>query len=211
MMVDGSKKESIIEYWNTESNLRHDIALGLAGSLYHTKIPEILAFDLIYYIAKVTNDEELDDRLNCVRDTYKNGRVGGTIIGRAKLLAALDGNNEIIARILQGFDTLGYKITKASVIFKGSNSARKYFGSVDDLEGREGGPDTGEGLGGGRGSKADKAIGICMPSIQNLFVDKFDVAFATVEIDEHLETIGVRRSKFKLWVRKSFYDSREKP
>ena len=89
VMVNGSKKESIIDYYNTETGLRHDIALGLAGTLWHTGgIPEYVAYDLAYYIAKVTNDEELEDRLRCVTDTWANGKTEGfEIAGKNKLLA----------------------------------------------------------------------------------------------------------------------------
>ena len=68
---------------------------------------------------------ELEDRLRCVTDSYRNGKVGNDITGKNKLLAALDGNNEIIARILQGFVTLGYTITRSNVTFKGSPAANK--------------------------------------------------------------------------------------
>ena len=83
---------------------------------------------------KVTKDEELEDRLRCVRDTYKNGRAGNEIEGFTKLLPALDGNKEILQKIYEGLETLGYKITRVQVTLKGYAQAKKYFGSVDDLE-----------------------------------------------------------------------------
>ena len=98
------------------------------------------------------------------------------IAGKNKLLPALDGNNEIIARILEGFVNLGYKIGRSKVIFKGPRAASKYFGSVDDFEGKEGGPGAGggarrdprDGLR-GPGSKADIVIDICMPFIKDMY------------------------------------------
>jgi len=207
MMMDGNKKESILEYWTAESGRRQDIAMGLAGTCWHTKVPEALAYDLVYYIAKVSNDEELDLRLSAVRDTYRNGRAGKDIAGRSKLLPALDGNTEIIARIHQGLEGLGYKITRSNVIFKGSDASKKFFGSVDDIKGKEGDPNTREGFGGALGSKADIAVELCSEFIIDLFVDKFDVAFAIIEINNRQETIGIKRNKFKLFMRKVFYDS----
>ena len=58
----------------------------------------------------------------------------------------------------------------------------------------------------GPGSKADMVIDVCMPNIKELFVDKYDVTFATISVNNRLETIGIRRHKFKLWVRKVYYD-----
>ena len=210
MMIKGDRKESLLKYWDSESNRRHDTALGLAGTLWNTKVPENFTYDLIYYICKVTKDEEVEDRLNCVRDTYKNGRAGKEIAGFTKLLPALDGQREIIQKIYEGLETLGYKITRVQVTWKGSPQNRKYFGSVDDLERT---PDdnrrfnTREGLGGVSTSKADIVIDICMPSVKAFFVDKNEVPFATVDIDNQLETLAIKRSKFKLWMRKAFYES----
>lgn len=68
-IVTGNPKNSILQYWTADSMHRQDLAMAISGMLWHDSIGEEAAYHLIYYIAKMTHDEELDLRLGAVRST----------------------------------------------------------------------------------------------------------------------------------------------
>ena len=66
---------------------RHAIALGLAGWLALAGVPEAEAKSLIDTLS--TGDDQQEDRLCCLRDTYQRRRLGLPVAGPSRLRAVL--------------------------------------------------------------------------------------------------------------------------
>lgn len=59
-------------YWGGVATGRHDRALALAGGLYRLRWPLEEASDFVRAVLAIANDEEAEDRLRAIRDTYAN-------------------------------------------------------------------------------------------------------------------------------------------
>lgn len=55
---------------------RHEATLGLSGILYKSGIPADRAETIIRAVCIVTDDDEIDDRIRALNDTYKRGENG---------------------------------------------------------------------------------------------------------------------------------------
>jgi hypothetical protein len=64
---------------------RNDLVYGLAGHLFHNHISESSATMLVARLCKKANDEEMNNRLDVVSETYKKGKVGKPIRGISQL------------------------------------------------------------------------------------------------------------------------------
>jgi len=64
----------VLPYWKEGS--RHDLALLLSGLLYWNGYKQESAEKLIKRLIEITGDEEAEDRLRCVKDTYEKGKKG---------------------------------------------------------------------------------------------------------------------------------------
>ncbi len=69
----------VARYWRDGE--RHDSALPLGGLLWHGGLPIDDALYIMEAVCAAAHDEQLDDRLRCVRDTYRNGEAGHPISG----------------------------------------------------------------------------------------------------------------------------------
>ena len=74
-------KESLPIRWRNGS--RHQLALAAAARLYRAGIPQEEAEDLIRWVAWVSGDTEVEDRVRAVRDTYRKGSAGLSISARS--------------------------------------------------------------------------------------------------------------------------------
>jgi hypothetical protein len=73
---------------------RNDFVYGLSGHLFHNGISEISASNLVGKICKAANDEDTNDRLDVVTETYKKGKAGKLIKGISQLKYLLAKYNE---------------------------------------------------------------------------------------------------------------------
>jgi hypothetical protein len=73
---------------------RNDFVYGLAGHLFHNGISELSATSLIGKLCKAANDEDYDDRLDVVTETYKKGKAGKLVKGISQLRYLLAKYNE---------------------------------------------------------------------------------------------------------------------
>lgn len=91
------------QYWTEGS--RHSMALALAGFLAKTGWSQVQTINLITEICKKSGDIELENRLTCVRDTYKRFARGEPTLGYSQLVDLLPVAKlkEILALV---FDTL---------------------------------------------------------------------------------------------------------
>jgi hypothetical protein len=60
---------------------RNDCVYGLAGHMFHNGSSELSATSLIGKLCKAANDEDVDDRLDVVTETYKKGKAGKLVKG----------------------------------------------------------------------------------------------------------------------------------
>src|SRR5205823_8290405 len=85
---------------------------GFSGHLFHNGISELSATSLIGKLCKAANDEDADDRLDVVTETYRKGKAGKLVKGISQLKYVIekynDENeghvNEIIAELNQAFN-----------------------------------------------------------------------------------------------------------
>ncbi|MGB6530220.1 MAG: hypothetical protein WBF33_19125, partial [Candidatus Nitrosopolaris sp.] len=73
---------------------RNDFVYGLSGHLFHNGISEISASNLVGKLCKATNDEDINDRLDVVTETYKKGKAGKLVKGISQLKYLLAKYNE---------------------------------------------------------------------------------------------------------------------
>ena len=77
---------------------RNDFVYGFSGHLFHNGISESSATSLIGKLCKDANDEDADDRLDVVTETYKKGKSGKPVRGISQLkyiLAKYNHENEV--------------------------------------------------------------------------------------------------------------------
>ena len=72
---------------------RNDFVYGLSGHLFHNGISEPSATKLVSMLGNEANDEEADQRLDVVRDTYNKGKIGKPVLGISQLRYLLAKNN----------------------------------------------------------------------------------------------------------------------
>ena len=95
-----------------EKHSRNDFVYGFSGHLFHNGISESSATSLIDKLCKASNDEDADDRLDVVTETYRKGKSGKLVKGISQLkyiLAKYNQENqvrvnEIIAELNQVLD-----------------------------------------------------------------------------------------------------------
>jgi hypothetical protein len=73
---------------------RNDFVYGLAGHLFHNGISELSATSLIGKLCKAANDEDVEDRVDVVTETYKKGKAGKLVKGISQLKYLLAKYNE---------------------------------------------------------------------------------------------------------------------
>ena len=78
----------LVRHW-PESGSRHDTMLALAGGLMTAGWAEDQAIDFIAAIASAVDDDEVDDRTECVRTTARKVKEGEPVLGWGKLAELL--------------------------------------------------------------------------------------------------------------------------
>lgn len=178
---------SLLQYW--AKGRRHDLALTIAGYLYKNKVTVGVARCLVHYLAQITNDEELQKRLDAVNGTYD--KKVEEVSGYNRLLELVDENESIIHKIEEQLDRLGHRF---------------YDGNGDYHKRKDSAPDSKETDNVVKLSA--KVIQMLEPMIELLFKNEFDTAFAAIYVNGHREIVSIHKSKrFNLWVRKAYYDS----
>ena len=79
-----SLEQFLAKYWEKEGQ-RHQIALGVAGYLCKLNWPWAVARHLVQTIGKMVKDEEMNDRLRALKDTYEKWQKGHPVAGYEKL------------------------------------------------------------------------------------------------------------------------------
>jgi hypothetical protein len=74
----------LARYWNEGG--RHGLALPLAGLCWYGGMSQEHAEELMADVCAAAGDDELENRLGCVRDTYRNGGNGSNISGGKTLM-----------------------------------------------------------------------------------------------------------------------------
>jgi RecA-family ATPase len=84
----------IAQRWPNAGN-RHEAGLTLAGTLVHAGWNPEDAKKAVRTLAKATNDDKVEDRLNELKSTYQNHQKGNQVTGLSKLIEHLsDSPNE---------------------------------------------------------------------------------------------------------------------
>ena len=82
------------------SGQRHDITVALGGHLFHNRIRLEFTKEIIRRLCREVNDNEVEERINTVNDTYSRGYDHQKIIGRSGLIDAFkcadkNGENDV--------------------------------------------------------------------------------------------------------------------
>jgi hypothetical protein len=177
----------LAEYYQPTN--RDNLVFALSGYLHKSCVLDYLIKDLVEYLIElVGGDEESEKRFDTVKITCTKDR--GVVSGRDRLLEGVNRNEAVITSIEEEFGNLGYHFNTDRRNSKSEN------GSKTDGE---------------KKSIVTIALELIEDDIENLFVDKFEVPFVTVNIYGHLETLPIRRNKFKKWICKKVYESEDKP
>ncbi|MGC2575427.1 MAG: hypothetical protein WA364_28300 [Candidatus Nitrosopolaris sp.] len=73
---------------------RNDFVYGLSGHLFHNGISELSTSCIVGKLCKAANDEDVNDRLDVVAETYKKGNAGKLIKGISQLKYLIEKYNE---------------------------------------------------------------------------------------------------------------------
>jgi hypothetical protein len=177
---------------------RDNIVFAVSGFLHRHRVPKYLIHDTIEDLMDLADSDSLEERqerFNVVESTCNKDPNSSEVSGHDKLLEAVNGDESVIMTIQQRFGLLGYRF------FSGDDDDRKTSkgdnGNGDNQEKKE--------------VMATLALELVDDQIKDLFVDKFDIPFVTVKINGHIETLPVRRNKFKKLICKMFYESDGRP
>jgi hypothetical protein len=66
-----------------------------------------------------------------------------------------------------------------------------------------------EGVGELKESTAQILLGLAEEQISDLFLDQFGTPYAAIEIDNHIETLTLKSSRFRNWLCRIFYNSQQ--
>ena len=69
---------------------RNDIIFDLSGFLYHQNLKLEIAESIVKDLCKLTNDEEVSNRLQVVQNTYEKAMDGELITGQNALFETLE-------------------------------------------------------------------------------------------------------------------------
>jgi hypothetical protein len=115
-------------YWSRESHCRHDLALALAAFLARREWKREDVTKLVEAIAKEANDDEPEDRLRCVDDTFAAYGQGRSISGDEALVQLIGA--ELVGHIEKWVTGKASKKTKK---FTPGNSADSGAGGAIDI------------------------------------------------------------------------------
>lgn len=176
----GSK---LVPYWTQPK--RHDVALYTAGFLYKNGVPKYLACALMEHIIDIAalSDDNLQRTLSRVEGTYAKDLNSEPVAGYTKLIEIVDDDESVITTIQKEFDKLGYHFSVKEVHQK----EKKEIEKISTI-----------------------ALGLIEGDLKTLFKNQFDVPFATVEIDGHLENLPIKGTRFEMWVSRTYYDKEAK-
>jgi hypothetical protein len=176
---------SLLPYW--AKGRRQDLTLAIAGYLYKNNVNVDVTRCLVLYLGQITDDEELQMRLDAVKGTYT--KKVEEVSGYNRLLELVDENESIIQKIKKQFSRLGYRF---------------YDDNADPRTGSESNDSS---------NSATELLTIVKPEIVELFKDQLNNPFAAIRINGHFETMPIpasSSSKFKMWVCKTYYEKEQK-
>lgn len=103
-------KDLLVPQWIASPGEHHNLALHLSGYLANLGWAQSQVEELIEYVASSANDKEVDNRVEAVRDTYKNIAAGQAVRGFAGL-------NELIpGATLATLTDLATKVTTPALV-----------------------------------------------------------------------------------------------
>ena len=179
-------------YYNTN---RDNLTFGLSGFLYKGGLEEYLIKDVQEYLmddSGMDAPQERQERFNVIKYTCAKDRNTAGVSGREKLLEAVNNDENVLITIQRAFKPLGY--------FKESNgnTTTDSTNNGDQVEER-------------KAKIATILYQIVSQNIEALFRNQFKEAYATIKIDEHVETIQVSdKGRFKMWIYKVYFDTEGK-
>jgi hypothetical protein len=161
---------------------RNDFVYGLSGHLFHNGISEPSATKLVSMLGIEANDEEADQRLGVVTDTYKKGKIGKPVLGISQLRYLLAKNNnenevhvnEIIAELNEALKIVtGDSVTSNTCI---NSSELAPLGREDPV--------------------AEAMIRLVESNEDIFFKDTFGQPHALINIGNHVEVVSMDTRKF---------------
>jgi hypothetical protein len=156
---------------------RNDFVFGLAGHLFHNLISESSTTRLVGMLCKEAVDEESDERLDVVTDTYKNGRTGKPIRGISQLkylLAKYNNENEV----------------RVNEIIAELNEALKIVTATSGAGGTSTNPAALASL--GRGDPVAEALVELAESNGDIFFkDTFGQPYAIINVNSNVEVVSM--------------------
>lgn len=94
----------LLHYWTRDR--RQDLALAISGYLYKNKVSIDVTRHLVQYLVLLSNDEEVEKRLDAVNRTY--AKDVKDVSGHSRLIELLDQNESIIQMIEQQLRKIDY-------------------------------------------------------------------------------------------------------
>lgn len=78
--IDQKLQDLLKTYWEKEGQ-RHTLALGLSGYLYSLSWPKAMVRHLFEKVCSLVNDEEVQERIDTLDNTYEKGEQGEQVTG----------------------------------------------------------------------------------------------------------------------------------
>lgn len=175
--------EKAIEIILSDSNSyvehsRNDLIYGLAGHLFHNRIPQSTANMLVGRLCKKADDEEMNNRLDIVSETYNKGKIGKPIRGISQLryIMAKYNNedesrvNEILAKLNEALEIRLHNTTTSSTSSNVSNTKAgvSSLGREDDV--------------------ANEMVGLAESNGDIFFKDTAGKPYSIIHIGSHLKS-----------------------
>jgi hypothetical protein len=168
---------------------RNDLIYGLAGHLFHSHISESSATMLVARLCKKADDEEMNNRLDVVSETYKKGKVGKPVRGISQLkhIMAKYNNedepyvNEILKKLNEALEIRTHTGMGSITSTSGNVQAGSSLGKEDEV--------------------ANEMVRLAESNGDIFFKDTAGKPYSVIHIGDHIQVISMDSMKFAYHLR----------
>jgi hypothetical protein len=168
---------------------RNDLVYGLAGHLFHNRISQSSATTLVARLCKKANDEEMNNRMDVVSETYDKGKIGKPIRGISQLryIMAKYNNeneshvNEILEKLNEALEIRSHTSASSSTATSNKAGASSSLGREDDV--------------------ANEIVRLAELNGDISFKDTAGRPYSIIHIRNHLEVLSMDNKRFAYHLR----------
>jgi Bifunctional DNA primase/polymerase, N-terminal len=165
---------------------RDEIIFGLGGLLFKHKISLTSAKILVTELSDSTHDEQKNNRLQVLNNTYLKGLNGEELTGSTQIL-------QVLTRSLNGDRNFASLVLEDILQDLDEGKEKKQVEMDDNSSGSS-------------PTITQVLISLVRENALRFFKDQYDVAYTKIKVVEHAEIIALGSKKFEYYVSKLYFD-----